>query len=232
MTWSRQRILLGWSRFAPISILLASGLICLLLGGCSERRAQVEKLERQMNSAKKAEPAPTITPEAALPPDTNPDDAADSDEANATNDSDHDDSSVTDENTTDSEGDSAVMAEDQAADTSRRLTLNGQDTNAEFDPDEIPTGIEETRKTKPEDLTGSGGFTLQIASTDSRAYADQLVQEFKDRGYEPYISELSIDGVTRYRVRVGQYANSTEAERAKVLFAEEYGIDGWVDRVR
>lgn len=75
------------------------------------------------------------------------------------------------------------------------------------------------------------GFAVQVASCESEDYARHLISLYTDRGYEPYVTEISIDGQVFYRVRIGLYESVGEANRLKKEIEDKYSISVWIDMV-
>ncbi|MDF1544814.1 MAG: SPOR domain-containing protein [bacterium] len=75
------------------------------------------------------------------------------------------------------------------------------------------------------------GYTVQVASCEDEAYARHLVNVYTERGYEPYVSEISIDGQLYHRVRVGMYDSFGAADQLKRELEDKYTISPWVDLV-
>lgn len=59
-------------------------------------------------------------------------------------------------------------------------------------------------------------FSIQVGAFQTRANAVKLQQELKRRGYDAGVSEAQMHGKRFYRVRVGQYADRSQAQE-KVL---------------
>ena len=69
----------------------------------------------------------------------------------------------------------------------------------------------ETPSSTPQ--TGSGGYTIQVASNNNRAASDAVASTLKGQGFDAYVVEATIPGKgTWYRVRVGRFGSSGEAK--------------------
>lgn len=214
--------------------LLVAALSVLFLVSCAQKQAEVEKLEMEMLAASMndslSKPLDSVIEQNRQLAQTPP-----------VEEEQHQTVSETEENQIDLDTATLVsnityhadsLANSTAADSNLPASL---DSETHFDPDQVPSDAVEEEvpyQRPPGEYSGGGGYTLQIASTDSRMYAEEVVQTFKERGYQPYITEISVDGITRYRVRVGQYANSTLAKLALDELQQEYGVVGWVDVIR
>ncbi len=75
------------------------------------------------------------------------------------------------------------------------------------------------------------GFTVQVASCESEDYARYLVDLYTGRGYEPFVSEISIEGQTYNRVRIGMYENFADAKVLKAELLDKYSLETWIDYV-
>ena len=100
---------------------------------------------------------------------------------------------------------------------------------AQVDATAIPK--EESKpKAMPARPTGDG-YTVQVASCEDEGYARHLVEVYTSRGFEPYVSQISIEGQTYYRVRIGLYENFSEAKALKSKLEDDYSIAVWIDLV-
>lgn len=54
-------------------------------------------------------------------------------------------------------------------------------------------------------------WTVQVAAAETRARADSMAAELKERGYEAYVTSGKLNRKTFYRVRVGRYPSRQEA---------------------
>jgi cell division protein FtsN len=79
---------------------------------------------------------------------------------------------------------------------------------------------------KPSTLSSSSRFSVQVAAYNRRAEADKLTSSLTKRGYQ-----ARVDGnIAPFRVRIGRYATTKEAEDAlKKIKAKQ--MDGFVVRV-
>jgi len=107
--------------------------------------------------------------------------------------------------TTDSTMDTAVAAMDAAA---------------------VP--VEEPEPSMPSRPIGSG-YEVQVAGCEDAAYAQSLVQRYRERGYEPYVTTATIDGQKYYRVRLGIFETFSEAKAVKAAVEDRYSVAAWID---
>ena len=67
---------------------------------------------------------------------------------------------------------------------------------------------------------------MQVGVYEKSGTAEQLVKDLKAQGYPAY-GASSPEGV---RVRIGYFATRADAERFGRIFAEDRGVEYWVDR--
>jgi cell division protein FtsN len=68
-------------------------------------------------------------------------------------------------------------------------------------------------------------WTVQVSSFRSRTLADELRVRLLARGFDAYVLASATEGGPRYRVRVGAYANRSEAERVAAELRTERGLN-------
>lgn len=73
-------------------------------------------------------------------------------------------------------------------------------------------------------------YTVQIASTPSREYADEVAALWVERGLQPFVQEVDRDGTPFYRVRLGRFETRSEASDFSTMLSDKYDVAGWVDR--
>jgi cell division septation protein DedD len=64
-------------------------------------------------------------------------------------------------------------------------------------------------------------WSVQISATPAKDIADTLVQRLKDKGYDGYVVQAEVKGLTYYRVRVGHFAAREEAESVRQSLARQ-----------
>ncbi len=74
-------------------------------------------------------------------------------------------------------------------------------------------------------------YTIQVAACEDTLYARYLVRLYKDRGYAPFVTQVTVGGQTYYRVRVGGYATLAEARRVQAKLVDKYSLESWIDRL-
>ena len=71
--------------------------------------------------------------------------------------------------------------------------------------------------------SASGKWAVQVGSYGSQANADKVVASLKQHGLHGSVSHFSKAGHTYYRVRVGAYAEHSDAEKAAAAVAKAIG---------
>ncbi len=54
---------------------------------------------------------------------------------------------------------------------------------------------------------------------------------YQNRGYEPYVTNETVDGQMTYRVRIGQFESFNDAKALKNELGDKYSIEPWIDFV-
>ncbi len=89
---------------------------------------------------------------------------------------------------------------------------------------------EETLQAEPLPTAPEGsGYTVQIASCEDSGYARHLIGVYSKRGYEPFVTEVEVDGQQFYRVRIGTFGTLGEAAQLKSELSDRYSLDPWID---
>ncbi|MCK4302448.1 MAG: SPOR domain-containing protein [candidate division Zixibacteria bacterium] len=87
---------------------------------------------------------------------------------------------------------------------------------------------QEEPKYSPQRPEGSG-YTVQVAACESLDYAQHLIEKYAERGYEPYMTTVEVDGQTYYRVRLGSFETPEEAGQLKAELVDKYSVGAWID---
>jgi len=75
----------------------------------------------------------------------------------------------------------------------------------------------------------AGSWSVQVGAFDSRQQADALQQDLRRAGFEAFLTTLGTpDGKTRYRVRVGTFADRALAQRAADRLRAERSLPTFV----
>jgi len=84
------------------------------------------------------------------------------------------------------------------------------------------------------EYVADGPYTLQVESWRTSEKAEARAQQWKELGFEnAYVQEFGSDetGDLWYRVRIGRFATSDNANNLKEKLSEEFETDSWVSRV-
>ncbi|MEK7250429.1 MAG: SPOR domain-containing protein, partial [Bacteroidota bacterium] len=78
---------------------------------------------------------------------------------------------------------------------------------------------------------GTGNYTVQVSSWPTRSDADRVVNRLSKSGFDAYVAEGFVKGRKWFRVRVGRYATSADAQAAatKLMSVNENGV--WITKV-
>lgn len=101
---------------------------------------------------------------------------------------------------------------------------------AEKAEEQKPPPAAEERKPAPEALppAGSGDLVIQVFFSSDQEKAQNLVAQLAGGGYPAYLSPVEVGGETMYRVRLGPYAQRSEAEEAAERVRRNYKLDTWI----
>ncbi|MCK4812376.1 MAG: SPOR domain-containing protein [Candidatus Marinimicrobia bacterium] len=75
-------------------------------------------------------------------------------------------------------------------------------------------------------------YTLQVSSTTVEAFAVEFRDKLLLRGYDAFIQTAVIDGVKRYRIRVGHYVSYQEAKISRQTMLDNTEFEPWIDRIK
>ncbi|MEX0821028.1 MAG: tetratricopeptide repeat protein [Rhodothermales bacterium] len=77
-------------------------------------------------------------------------------------------------------------------------------------------------------LPEEGGYTIVLDAGEERDRIDAVVAEYRAKGYQAGVLEMSLGGTTIYRAAVGQFAGPEAAARALEEHRDEYGAGAQV----
>ena len=97
--------------------------------------------------------------------------------------------------------------------------MSAVDTMAAVEPPEMPPAPK------------GNGYAVQVASGTDEAYARYQVDLWKRRGYAPFVSTITHDNQTHYRVRFGLFATNGEAKKVVDELADKYSVKSWIDQI-
>ena len=124
-----------------------------------------------------------------------------------------------------------MQEETQAVDTAAEAALAPDDTAEyaarEMDVGAIPREEEGEFILQQEEAEG---YVVQVAACESLEYAHYLAEKYTGRGYSPYVTTISVEGQTYYRVRIGGLATLPEAQQLKAELVDKYSVKAWIDR--
>lgn len=123
------------------------------------------------------------------------------------------------------------MRDLEAADTAA-LTEAEPDTMAEpaADAAAIPDEAQPDPLPMPPVPEGEG-YTVQVASCENEDYARYLVGVYADRGYDAFVTTITYEGQTFYRVRIGNFGGISEARNLENELQDRFSASTWIDRL-
>lgn len=77
-----------------------------------------------------------------------------------------------------------------------------------------------------------GGWTIVVASRPTEQEAKQIAATFADKGFNVSIKPRTVNGELRYRVRVGQFAQQSEALKAIKEYAAQLPKGAFLDKIQ
>jgi cell division septation protein DedD len=123
-----------------------------------------------------------------------------------------------------------MMQQEETVDTTAEAELTPEDTAgyAPTDMDARAIPREEPQFVPQEEE--AAGYVVQVAACESMEYAQYLVEKYATRGYSPYLTTVTVNGQTYYRVRVGGLATLQEAKTLKAELVDKYSVKAWIDK--
>jgi len=94
-----------------------------------------------------------------------------------------------------------------------------------------PVSIETTAPVK-KPLVQDAKYTLQVSSSTVEAYAIELRDKLIARGYDAFIQKKEVEGILRYRIRVGYFTNYDEAKAYRQTMIKTTEFEPWVDKIQ
>jgi cell division septation protein DedD len=99
-------------------------------------------------------------------------------------------------------------------------------------PVDVQTSVSEIKDIKPPaDSTpgsGSGQYTIQVASIEELANAKKTVNQLVEKGFNAYYYETTVKGKKYFRVRCGKFSDRAEAKEYSLRLEEKTGLKGYV----
>ena len=124
------------------------------------------------------------------------------------------------------------MRDQKAADTAigidsaSDMTVQESAADAEAIPDEAQPDL----LPMPPVPVGEG-YTVQVASCEDGNYARHLVGVYADRGYDAFVTTITYEGQTYYRVRIGNFGVISEARALEHELQDKFSATTWIDRL-
>jgi len=84
----------------------------------------------------------------------------------------------------------------------------------------------------PPPPSGTGTFTVQVSSWESRATADAQAAALVAKGLPAFVEEGVVEGETWHRVRVGRFATEADAEKEAARLADILGGEPFAAQTR
>ena len=75
------------------------------------------------------------------------------------------------------------------------------------------------------------GYAVQVSSATDESYAYYLVDLWTQRGYEPYVTTITYDDETHFRVRIGLFDAHSQAKKLVAELEDKYSANAWIDQV-
>ncbi len=90
----------------------------------------------------------------------------------------------------------------------------------------------ETSSGPEKTVPGDARYTLQVSSSTVRKYAEAFRDKLLDQGYDAFIQTAEVEGIKRYRIRVGYYSTYGAAKKARQEMLDTTDMEPWIDRIR
>ena len=113
------------------------------------------------------------------------------------------------------------------------------ETTAESATDQKPIEPAQTAASKPptdktrqaaDAVVLEGEHVIQVFSSADEGQARKLISQLSGGGFPAFLSPVEVGGQTMYRVRIGPYADLTEAETVAARVRRSFKLDTWVTR--
>jgi DedD protein len=75
---------------------------------------------------------------------------------------------------------------------------------------------------------GAGGPVIQVFSSHDQAQAQQVLDRLLRADLDAYLEAADVDGVIRYRVRLGPFADRAQAEAVASQLRQDFKLDTWI----
>ena len=148
-------------------------------------------------------------------------------------------STTTDQSTTRPVGSDTNNNESEVS--SKSVETNNNDSEPEQQM-QVPNGDESEEPSQPEqELYGlfgevngdiSSGYTIVVHSLRDQPVAEQNRRRLQEAGYRALINRAEIQGVTYYRVGLGQFKTVADAQQALSDIPEQYRGNNFIKRIQ
>ena len=126
-----------------------------------------------------------------------------------------------------------VVEEDKVTDDSTRFSVLPPVDSARAEPEKAaPPALTPPEGPREGLDRAAGGWTIVVASETSRAQAEAVMNQFRTLQVPVDVLVGTSNGVTRYRVAVGQYPGLDEARAAMSAFGDQLPRGAWPLRIR
>lgn len=75
-------------------------------------------------------------------------------------------------------------------------------------------------------------YTLQVSSSTVEAFAVELKDKLIAQGYDSFIQKAEVEGIMRYRIRVGHFTTYNEAKAYRLKMLNETDFEPWIDKIK
>jgi len=75
------------------------------------------------------------------------------------------------------------------------------------------------------------GYVVQVSSATDESYLHYLVDIWTQRGYQPYVTTVTYNDETHFRVRIGLFDAYGEAKKLVAELEDKYSAKVWIDQV-
>jgi cell division septation protein DedD len=95
------------------------------------------------------------------------------------------------------------------------VTEASETTSSERSEKPQPEAVAKTSKSATSDDRSSGSWSVQLGSYADKKVAANLAKKLKDKGYDAYVTAVTVKGKEVHRVRVGHFTARADAEKLR-----------------
>lgn len=88
-----------------------------------------------------------------------------------------------------------------------------------------PPELVDPRATEP---PGAGGPVIQVFSSHDQAQAQEVLDRLLRADLDAYLEAAEVNGVIRYRVRLGPFTDRARAEAVAAQLRQDFKLDTWI----